>query len=389
MASSGPDGALLAVIEPLRRVVASRVADPHAAEDLVQETLARLLERRYRFDDDALLPYAIATARNLIISAERAADMQRRHAPRLIDLTPPTQPEEQALDKAEAVALSRALSALPAGDRHVLVSHEVAGTDTAALAAESGATPGAVAAKLGRTRAHLRVNYLLAFRRVALPSATCRNVLISLSAGDRRRQRALDAGGHLLCCPTCANLAELLTTRSRALAGLVALPTAMFGRLLHSRAAQISTAATAVAATAVIGVLLIPDRAPPPAPPAAYLSADGQPLMPWPGPSGLGPHVNQTVTAVSAPVWLPAAPDGLWIGESPAQRLWVEVADTVAGTPMLPPLTPGARVSFTGRIAENTPAFLAEAGEDGFEGYQLLVQQGFHIEVLPSDLHPG
>jgi hypothetical protein len=40
-------------------------------------------------------------------------------------------------------------------------------------------------------------------RRVELPTARCQPVLLALSAGDRRRQLALDAGGHLMQCPTC------------------------------------------------------------------------------------------------------------------------------------------------------------------------------------------
>jgi serine/threonine-protein kinase RsbT len=40
-------------------------------------------------------------------------------------------------------------------------------------------------------------------------------VLLALSAGDRRRQRDLDAGGHLLACAWCARLSEPLLDRRR------------------------------------------------------------------------------------------------------------------------------------------------------------------------------
>ena len=40
-------------------------------------------------------------------------------------------------------------------------------------------------------------------------------MLLALSAGDRRRQRDLDAGGHLLECDWCARLSEPLFDRRR------------------------------------------------------------------------------------------------------------------------------------------------------------------------------
>jgi anti-sigma regulatory factor (Ser/Thr protein kinase) len=43
-------------------------------------------------------------------------------------------------------------------------------------------------------------------------------VLLALSAGDRRRQRDLDAGGHLLACTWCARLSEPLLDRRRSAA---------------------------------------------------------------------------------------------------------------------------------------------------------------------------
>jgi hypothetical protein len=77
----------------------------------------------------------------------------------------------------------------------------------------------AVAAQLARARAKLRVNFLLAIRAIDLPTDRCQSVLNALSAGDRRRQRALDAGGHLLDCKVCAGLSDPQTERRRALAG--------------------------------------------------------------------------------------------------------------------------------------------------------------------------
>jgi serine/threonine-protein kinase RsbT len=59
------------------------------------------------------------------------------------------------------------------------------------------------------------VEYLLELEQAEPPTARCRPVLLALSAGDRRRQRDLDAGGHLLACGWCARLSEPLLDRRR------------------------------------------------------------------------------------------------------------------------------------------------------------------------------
>ena len=214
---------LLALTPLIRRVVAARVRDPQVVEDLVQETFARLLQAGPRLDNGALAPFAVVLARNVAVSYVRGRSTEARHLHRLVELAEPDRPDERALRQEEARAVTEGLARLPARDRSALVANEVEGADTATLAAEFGSTPGAVAAQLARARAKLRVNYLLAFRGVDLPTGRCRSVLNALSAGDRRRQRALNAGGHLLDCEVCASLSEPLTERRRALAGLLPL----------------------------------------------------------------------------------------------------------------------------------------------------------------------
>ena len=109
----------------------------------------------------------------------------------------------------------RRLERLQPSERQVLVEHELDGRDTKSLAADLRSTPGAIAAQLNRTRAKLRVEYLLETHGDP-PSPQCRPVLLALSAGDRRRQAALRAGDHLLDCNFCAALSEpLLDRRSK------------------------------------------------------------------------------------------------------------------------------------------------------------------------------
>jgi RNA polymerase sigma factor (sigma-70 family) len=210
----------------LRRVIAARVRDGQVVEDLVQETLTRVMAARRRLEPTTLAPYAVVTARNLTRSMATSEDRSRRHAHRLIDLREPVLPEEETVRREERRAIKAALGRLPQHDQEALVAHEVEGLDTATLAAGRDSTPGAVAAQLSRARARLRVEYLVELEQAEPPTPRCRPVLLALSAGDRRRQRDLDAGGHLLACDWCARLSEPLLDRRRtaSVAGEVRIP---------------------------------------------------------------------------------------------------------------------------------------------------------------------
>jgi serine/threonine-protein kinase RsbT len=197
----------------VRRIVGARVGGHPAADDLVQETLVRVLAASSRVEPGMLEPYAIVTARNVIASMWRDVDRQRRNQHRVIDLRPPAAPDEEVLADEEQSAVAQALARLSGREREVLLAHEVAGQDTRTLASESGSTAGAVAAQLNRTRARLRVEYLLVLHQVEPPTDRCRPVLLSLSGGDRRRQREVDAARHLLECDLCARLSEPLMAR--------------------------------------------------------------------------------------------------------------------------------------------------------------------------------
>ncbi len=209
----GPD-AVASLIPMVRRIVSARVADAVVAEDLVQETLVRVLAAAGRVDPGMLEPYAIATARNVVASAWRDRDRQRRNQHRVVDLDTPDPPDTELLASEERTAVAEALARLGDRDREALLAHEVSGRDTRSLAAELGSTPGAVAAQLHRARARLRVEFLLARDHTEPPTGRCRPVLLALSSGDRRRQREVEAGRHLLECDVCARLSPPLLDRA-------------------------------------------------------------------------------------------------------------------------------------------------------------------------------
>ena len=253
----GPD--VEALLPIVRRVVGSRVADQQLAEDLVQETLVRVLAASHRVQSAMFEPYAIATARNLVASMWKQQDRDRRHRHRIVDVDVVQTPDEVLMAGEQRGAVARALDRLSDRDRRLLVAHEVSGEDTRSLAADVGSTPGAVAAQLNRTRARLRVEYLLALDSVEPPTEFCRPVLLALSSGDRRRQREVDAGRHLLECELCSRLSGPLLERGRTEADQVRLPIRVDADIVAARraarqlAAELGFAATTqtVIATAV------------------------------------------------------------------------------------------------------------------------------------------
>jgi RNA polymerase sigma factor (sigma-70 family) len=197
----------------LRRVVGARIKDPHSVDDLVQETLARVMSARARVAPDRLPHYASRTARNLVASYAEKNDRARDRSHLLADQMDVESASADLLRQEERTLVGIALGRLSAGDRDVLVAHEVNGEDTLSMAAGRGSTPGAVAARLSRARASLRVEYLLASEGLEPPTDRCRPVLRALSSGDRRRQRELDVERHLLECQSCTRIRTALFQR--------------------------------------------------------------------------------------------------------------------------------------------------------------------------------
>jgi serine/threonine-protein kinase RsbT len=207
---------ILDLVPLIRRVVGARVKNPHQAEDLVQETLARVMAARSRVEGDTLAPYAVVTARNLIATSAQRDEQARRRAHLLVEHDESADLDEATLRNDETSMVGMALSRLSRPEREILLAHEVEGVDTASLAARRDSTPGAIAAQLNRTRARLRMEYLLAQSGAEPPTDRCRPVLLALSSGDRRRQRDLDTSGHLLSCDFCARLSTPLLERRAA-----------------------------------------------------------------------------------------------------------------------------------------------------------------------------
>jgi RNA polymerase sigma factor (sigma-70 family) len=382
------DARLVQVHALVRRVVAARIRDQGTVDDLVQETLARVLAARGRLDEGALAPYAVVTARNLVRSLGRDDERRLRHSHRLFEHTTTPSPEDEVVKEEERSALALAWSKLGPEERRSLADHELRGDDVAALAQESQSTPGAVAVRLSRTRARLRVEYLLALRRVELPTDRCGSVLLAISSRDQRRQEALGAGEHLLHCECCASLSEPLLKRSRPLAVLWPVSAAWqlvkrlgrgvgkAGRWARGNPVHATGAASGLAVVAVSLVILT-------RPDTAWLRSGNRSLLPPLPASELVAMAGRPVDARSVTVQRVVTPTGFWVGTSERDRVFVEMLET-------PPfaVTANQKVSFVGYIDPNHEDSVERYGLVGQEAAQLR-EQGYHLHAEADALRKG
>jgi RNA polymerase sigma factor (sigma-70 family) len=361
-----------------------------SAEDIAQEAIARLLENAWRLDRSAAAGYALATARNLLISTRRSRNLAERHAPRLVEIEPPGDPQEAVVRAEERAALARALRRLPPKERDVLVQREVRARSLTDVAAEIGAKPAAVAATAARARGRLRLEYLLALHRIDLPTARCRPVLTALALGHRGRQADLGAGRHLATCTVCGELAVALSARDRhrVLAPVIvalAAGLAWVRRLVRSHPVATGGAAAAVTASVITGAILVrsqdPPAPPPPPPPRLQVAVGQVDLLPLAGQS-LIRFAGSTARVDRVPVASVPADEGFWIGQG-ASRLWVQLRTARESPPVI---RPGEVVTFTGTVVANDPGLAPRVGLSAAEGAGQLQNQAVHLAVAPSGL---
>jgi hypothetical protein len=285
--------------------------------------------------------------------------------------------------------MTAALARLPDQERRDILAYYSDGSPGLAEARESR---GALRVRMARTRAKLRLEYLLAFRHTELPSPACRSALLAISAGDTRRQRELGAGQHLLDCATCATLGEPLDRRSVALTA-IAVPGALAAwaagkaraHPVHT-AVSVAAGSAAVAAAAVLGPQLASSG---PAAPAhvqvssapvaviSQLSVAGHAVSDAEAQRSLRPLIGRSATATGVMIVAAVTRNGFWVGSSRGW-IWVQLAG-----PLRPlRIRAGDRVRFTGTLAGNPPSYPAQAGVRGSDA-ALLARQGAHLTVTP------
>jgi RNA polymerase sigma factor (sigma-70 family) len=371
-----PSSGLADLTTSIRRYAGSMGLPSYDVDDVTQETLARVLDARGHLDRDAVIGYCIVVARNLVRDLRRRRQREMGSAHLAADSRRPEQPAEAFEAQEERQALGAALAALPGEQRELLLAHDVEGQPLRDLAA--GRSRPALAAQLARTRARLRVDYLVHRRSCPLPTPRCRPVLLTLASGDTRRQTQLHAGTHLVHCSACAELAPALLRREHAAAWLV-LPVAVAALGLGRRVAQwagrpgpaVATGTAAIAAGALILVAVTHGE---PRAPGVLTDRRGSLLQ---HSHDLGPDVGLPVRARGVPVLAVPSDEGFWVGSGQA-RVWVQLIGRGESPQRV---TAGARAWFRGKVAGNRGDFVAASGLTSREGAPELRRAGYHIAV--------
>jgi hypothetical protein len=338
-----------------------------------------------------VLPYAVVVARNLATSHAKTTMRHATALPRALDVTEPERPGDALLAGEARDAMAAALARLSDQERHdILAYYSDAPSPTA-----TAQSPGALRVRMARTRAKLRLEYLLAFRHLELPTPRCRGVLLAISAGDMRRQREFDAGQHLLDCEVCATLSEPLGRRSIALTAIV-IPAGLAAwaagkvRTQPVQTAAAAGAGAAAAAAVAVALSLSPHHSVPVPAPALASSAPvpalapavisgllvgGQAVPDADAGRSLTALAGRAVTASGATVVDTVTRNGFWIGTARA-HVWVELVGPLRAFRV----QPGDRVWFSGVVVSHPPSYPARAGVTGSSA-ALLARQEAHLAV--------
>ena len=140
-------------LDRLYRAAWALCGSPHDADDLVQETFARVLARPRRLRRAAQLPYLIAALRNIYLTSRRSASRQPLCVELPADESSPmrsARPEpDQALEHAQ---LLQAIEALPQDFRRALVAVDIVGLSYREAARMLGTREATITTRLFRGR---------------------------------------------------------------------------------------------------------------------------------------------------------------------------------------------------------------------------------------------
>lgn len=297
-----PYEALYVEHEPAARRLALSLVPPHAADDVVAEAFARVLDTAGRNGPPAAFrPYLMAAVRNVARTYHaRGARFVPVPAP---EPPPVTGPLRALVERDDARLAAQAFAALPERWQRVLWATAVEEITVAALAGRWGMTANSVSQLASRAREGLRQAYLNAHLSSVMP-AGCRAVAKYMGAsvrGRAARRHQAELAAHLSGCARCRQAHEGLAAMNHHLGGLIGPGAAGAGLLAHvlpaARAAgrwhlhplALAAAASAVAVSGLVAVPYVTHTGgPAPARARAVVSSPG--------------HDRARVTASAPPV---------------------------------------------------------------------------------------
>ncbi|HEX4806390.1 MAG TPA: RNA polymerase sigma factor [Conexibacter sp.] len=145
--------ALVTHLDRLYRVAWALCGSREEAEDLVQETAARVLAKPRQLRGQDELAYLVQALRNTFLLSRRTASRRPREVATLEQVDPPDARAARGPEAAlEARALFAAIAELPDDFRHALVAVDVAGLSYQEAAELLGTREATIATRLFRAR---------------------------------------------------------------------------------------------------------------------------------------------------------------------------------------------------------------------------------------------
>lgn len=214
-------------------------------EDLTQEVFARALKALGRFNGEYQFEHwLLRIAKNLCIDEARRNVRSPElkdpgELPELEGLAAPDYVWESVSRELVASVVHRALAALPARQRAILVMRELEGMSYADIAQVVGTNPRGVEGTLARARTRFRSEIVRA-ESAEEASAACRRTLHLVSSGPQAASS--EAASHLATCADCRRRARTSasTPPSRTAFGFLPLGLRGLAGLLHRPAASTS-----------------------------------------------------------------------------------------------------------------------------------------------------
>jgi RNA polymerase sigma-70 factor, ECF subfamily len=141
--------ALEAHLPRLHRAATALCGDAVEAEDLVQETLARVLAKPRRVASDDALPYLLGALRNVYLNDRRARERRPKLVPAAGEAPSPGLGPDRAAEVAEVLAL---IAALADDLRDAVVAVDVCGLTYAEAGRALGVKEATIATRVFRGR---------------------------------------------------------------------------------------------------------------------------------------------------------------------------------------------------------------------------------------------
>jgi RNA polymerase sigma-70 factor (ECF subfamily) len=139
----------------LYRAARAWTASREEAEDLVQETIARVLSRPRVIRGDGELAYLLRALRNTLVSQRRTESRRPATAPLAEEFGTGSRPQDDPATAAEAREVRDAIAELSEEFRDALVAVDVAGLSYKEAARALGVPEGTVTSRLFRARDRL------------------------------------------------------------------------------------------------------------------------------------------------------------------------------------------------------------------------------------------